>query len=347
MKALRALLKARVPKKEEVSEFVQSVENGKVPCGTFVAQASTAKVFKVCGVHAEGRCGDDCVALKVPLQTKSRKVDSEDARIQREIQQALKDTTAAAHFNRVLDVLPSDRGPVIVLEFEDKILTFHTLADVLQSVDVSEMLWKSINFQLISTLYVAQQKIPGFTHNDTHTENLLVVPNSSGHVCSVVSPKGRTLTHVSNVLLKIIDFGQVLASDPKLRTRDGKALWMPLLGNKMIDFQRFASWVVWDVQVFVYKEKRPVPVWYDAWFEFVVSWLDPRFFHIGDPEAKAQFLDLRSGFGLQPNKFGIEYLEERYGPSSPFGLGDMLDDPYFDEFVEPELRFSAQIKPRR
>lgn len=347
MKSVRALLKSRIPTKHEVSEFIRNLEANKVPCGSFVNQASTAKVYRVCNKHLNSNeCGNQCVALKVPLDTVSLSTDSHDAKVQEMIQTAIKDTPAAAHFNRVITVLPSDRGPVIVLEYEEKKLTFHSLADVLTQVQISEDLWRSINFQLISTLYIAQLKVPGFTHNDTHTENILVVPNTTNHVCTVTSPMGRQLSHYSSMLIKIIDFGQVLATDPKLQTRDGKLIWKDLLWkNKMVDFQRFASWVLFDFSVL--QKTETLPPWVEPWLDFVLRYLDPRFFVLGDEEdAQGQFIDTRSGRGFAPNEAGTKWLNDNFGEDSPFGLGNMLDDPYFDSYVTPELRFSAQIKPR-
>jgi hypothetical protein len=342
------VLTASNPNKKQISEFIRNLEAGVVPCSSFVAEASTAKVFKVCNINKSNhQCGSSCVALKVPSESASMEVDAHDAEVQRVIQEAVKDTAAAAHFNKVLRVLPSDQGPVIVLEFEEKKLTFHSLADVLQHVEISEELWRSVNFQLISTLYIAQQRVPGFTHNDTHTENILVVPNTHGHVCTVTSPAGRQMTHYANMLIKIIDFGQVLATNPKLQTRDGKLIWKNILWkNKMLDFQRFASWVVFDFSVYEFKEKR-FPSWFQPWMDFVVRWLDPRFFVLeGNRDYEGQFINNRSGMGMAPNEEGVKWLQATYGEDSPFGLGNMLDDPYFDGFVVPELRFSAQIKPR-
>jgi hypothetical protein len=138
----------------------------------------------------------------------------------------------------------------------------------------------------------------------------------------------------------------VLAADPKLQTQDGKLIWKDSLWkNKMIDFQRFATWVVFDFSVFEYNEKR-FPAWFQSWMEFVLRWLDPRFFVLGDSDAEGQFIDTRQGRGMAPNDEGIAWLNSNYGEDSPFGLGNMLDDPYFDSFLVPELRFSAQIKPR-
>jgi hypothetical protein len=349
MKGIRSLLSTRNPSKEDVSEFIRQLEANEVPCATFVNEASTAKVFRVCGTHkSPNQCSTKCVALKVPLLSKPSTNNSSDAKVQQEIQTAIKDTPAAAHFNRVLSVLPSDRGSVIVLEFEEKKLTFHSLSDVLTKVQISEALWKSINFQLISTLYIAQQKVPGFTHNDTHTENILVVPNTTNHVCTVVSPAGRQMSHYSSMLIKIIDFGQVLATDPKLQTKDGKLIWKPILWkNKMIDFLRFATWVVFDLEDFETNEQRDLPPWFAPWMEFVLRFLDPHFFALYKvPNADGKFIDTRVGRGMAPNDAGIAWMNANFGEDSPFGLGNMLDDPYFDGFVTPELRFSAQIKPR-
>lgn len=347
---VKSILKTRNPSKQEIAEFLEKVQSGTEPCASFVAQASTAKVFKVCSLHKD-KCTTDCVALKIPMAGTGLPFDTRSAQIQKAIQDAVQNTPAAAHFNRVLQVLPSPNGPVLVLEFEERKLTFHSLADVLQNVQMSEVLWRSINFQLLSTLYIAQQQIPGFTHNDTHTENILVVPNTNNHVCSVVTPAGRTLSHVATMLIKIIDFGQVLALDPKLQSRDGKLIWKRALWrNQMVDFQRFATWVVFDFSQFEFKEKQ-FPSWFEPWLAFVLKYLDPGFFvlkgnAVAGQRLDGRLIDFRKGRGMAPNEQGAEWLQANYGPESPFGLGSMLDDPYFDQFVVPELRFSMQIKPR-
>jgi hypothetical protein len=322
------------------------LDSGTEPCASFIKEASTAKVYKVCKHLGSGKCGVECTAVKVPKDA-SHDFDEGDIRAQRLLQDALKNTPAAEHFNRVLEVLDGPKGPVIVLEYEEQKMGFHTLADVLENVEITEGIWKSINFQLISTLFIAQQRVPGFTHNDAHTENILIVPNMHSHICTVTSPAGRKLSHFASTLIKIIDFGQMLAENESLQTRDGKLIWKGRLWqNKMIDFQRFATWTVFDLSVFEFKEKTN-PQWFQNWLDFVMRWLDPRFLVLGKyPDAQGQFLDNRSGMGLAPNDKGVEWMQKTYGPDSAFGLGNMLDDPYFDEFVVTELHFSAQARPK-
>lgn len=366
MNPVRTYLKTSRPSKESIADFVKSLrspkrnsksqksvgqfldrlETGSEPCASFIKEASTAKVYKVCKHLGADKCSEECTAVKVP-KDEFHDFDEGDMRAQRLLQEAVRDTPASAHFNRVLEVLPSPKGPVIVLEYEEQKMGFHTLADILENVEITEGIWKSINFQLISTLYIAQQRVPGFTHNDAHTENILIVPNTHSHICTVTSPAGRKLSHFASMLIKIIDFGQMLAASEKLQTRDGKAIWKDRLWqNKMIDFQRFATWTVWDLSVFDIKENE-TPEYFQKWISFVMRWLDPRFFVLkGNPDAQGQFLDNGKGMGLAPNKDGAEWMQKTYGPESSFGLGNMLDDPYFDEFVVPELRFSAQAKPK-
>lgn len=344
MERLRKLL-ASEPSEAEVRQFVAELEKGTTPCSAFVDEASTANVYKVCPKKLSGECEvkKDCLAIKVAK--KGSELSDIESDVQKEITRIVKGSAAEAHFNKILDVLPTPNGPVIVTEFEQpRAQPFKKVSHLLQKADIAESLWKSINFQLLKTLYTAQQLIPGFTHNDTHTDNLLVVPNDTSHACVVTTPKGKRLAHFSTVLIRVIDFGQVLAKDESLQTPDGIAIWKEtLFQNKMIDFLRFACWAVIDIG---FSEERELkyPPWYQSWLDFILRYLDPRFFNV-TPGKEAAWAD--RSMGMAPTKEGAAWLQEWYGPDSENGLGNMLDDPYFNDLVLPELTFSAQIKPKK
>jgi hypothetical protein len=60
---------------------------------------------------------------------------------------------------------------------------------------------------------------------------------------------------------------------------------------------------------------------------------------------KAEYVD--PSLGMAPNDMGGQWLQEWYGPESKNGIGNMLDDPYFDIYEIKAPSFSAQIKPRQ
>lgn len=299
MEELRALLK----KPDSNSSLLKRIAQEKTQCTSFVAEATTAKVYKVCEFHSQ--CTDNCVAVKISEQTA-------EAKIQLKITKLLKGTKAAIHFNKLLGILKG----AIVLEYEENAWPFKTLADLIKKGNITERLWKSINFQFIVAIFYAQKAIPGFAHNDTHTENILVVREQ--HACEVVTPAKQHLKDKSLFTVRIIDFGQVLATAPSLQSPDGKSLHKHVWKNKMVDFMRFAVWAFKDLESLKHKKK-----WHEDWLRFVLRWLDPHFF-------TGEFTDSEQGF--MANKAGGLWLQKKYGPSSNLGIGNMLDDVYFSDF---------------
>jgi hypothetical protein len=343
MEKLRKLIARSTP--AEVQRFIQELESGSYPCASFVAQASTAKVYKVCETHSQGKCTNKCLIVKSPKR-EDIQFDKKDISIHKKIQKAVRGTAAEKHINKLVDALSSPQGPIIVLEYEEpRKSKFLTLASILQNGDISPLFWKSINFQFIYTIAILQEQIPGFSHNDTHTENILIVPNPTGDTSLVLSPLGRKLLHSPNFLVKIIDFGQVLAADPSFQSNDGKIIWKATLWqNKMIDFIRFSVWVIFDVSRYEEQFKK-LPDWYKEWLEFILRWIDPRFYILGsDADAQGQYLDKELSRGMAPNKEGCEWLQLNYGPTSYYSIASMLDDQYFDEFLVKDVQFSKEVK---
>lgn len=328
--------------KSEVAPFIAKLGKGK--CSAFVAEASTAKVYKVCSPKRNS-CSTDCVAVKVPRQ-KNNPLDAKEAEIQKSITNSILGTPAADHVNRMLAVISTANGPAIITNYEQpKAAATRDLADLLIKADITDQLWRSINFQFIKTIYSIQQSIPGFTHNDTHTKNILLVPNTTNHVCSVTSPRGKVLSDSSTVLIRIIDFGQVLANDKTLQSPDGIEFWKKdLFGNKMIDFQRFAVNVVVDVYESVEtKRVKEPPSWFTTWVQFVERWLDPKFLVVDD-ESGTAFNEPSNA--LAPSKKGTTWLQKYYGPKTNKGIGNMLDDEYFSDFVISTTSFETDAKLR-
>lgn len=330
-------------------DFFKSVPRQGSACTQFVKQASTARVYRTCRQDKHSECLDDCLAVKV---VRAGMFDPIEPKIQLHVTEKVEGTEGEEHFNKLYKVLaaPHGMGKTIILKFEHPwARNVSDLSSLLTNFDMTERLWKAINFQLLSALTSAQRRVAGFTHNDCHTQNILVVRNfRDAHVCAITSPKGRRMTTFSNMLIRIIDFGQALCDDPALQTRDGKKYWSDLQGNKMIDFHRFAVWAAFDVQQAALRQKalglrQKYPPWFTEWRRFLARWLVlemmPDVDSGGADKEKGAWL---SENGLVPNDFGGAYLQQHYSKSSPLGLADMLDDPYFDEY---EIRKTTAPKP--
>lgn len=354
------------PSKSDVDQMIHILENSKMTknsCSEFIKAASTAKVYRVCTKNPQRTaCTDDCYAIKVSQD--NIKFDNSEVKVQDLITQKTRGTEAEEHFNSVIKVLDSTKlGKIIVLRFEHPwSKDVSVLSDLLRSFDMTERLWKSINFQVLVALTVAQRKVPGFTHNDTHCDNILCVRNvKNEHICAIVSDKGRTMTNYSNLLIKIIDFGQAMTPKPQYQTTDGKYIWKNMLGNKMIDFHRFAIWSANHIQLAVEEEyeagkRLKYPNWYTNWRYFINRWILPELMPDYNPQSNAikftaayknKWIELDNG--CIPNKSGEKYLNQYYGPKSKLGLSSILDDPYFDEFTydDPKyLKFSKGIQKR-
>lgn len=343
--------------REEVDEMITILSNAKLSsnsCSEFIKAASTARVYRVC-VPKKKSCSGDCYAIKISQD--NIKFDCSEVKVQDYITDKVKGTEAEPHFNSVVKLLESSKlGKIIVLKFEHPwSRSVSSLTDLLRKFQMTERLWKSINFQLISALTIAQRCVPGFTHNDTHCDNILCVRNiKDEHICAIMSDKGRAMTNYSNLIIKIIDFGQAMTPNKKYQTYDGKYIWKHLIGNKMIDFHRFAIWSANHIQLASEDEKeherrQTYPSWYVEWRTFINRWIRPEMM----PDMKApnftafyknKWIDFNNG--CIPTKDGEKYLNEFYGPKSKQGLSSLLDDPYFDEFTYKHsyLRISNEIK---
>lgn len=325
-------------------------------CEAFVAEASTAVVYKACKHASDGSCMGECFAVKIPLP--HAEFDDSEARVHEYIIGRLRGTEAEAHFNRIYNVLPmpGNGGKLIVLRYEHPwSADAATLSDLLVRFDMTERAWRSINFQLISALSVAQERVLGFSHNDTHTGNLLVIRNVDDHVCTATSASGARFTNASNLLVRVIDFGQAMTAKAGEQTRDGRSFWGPrglnLAGNKMIDFHRFVVWALHDIGYAAQRQKAEgvrskYPPWFLEWRRFLSRWLRPEMLvDMGEGAPYQEWIDESQVY--TPRPAGVAYLNDFYGPATGFVLSSVLDDEYFADFRVQQLKFSKEAQRRR
>lgn len=346
-KTLDNLIHTKHPTAQEGDKVFTSLDKLSSPegCTHFIAKASTSKVYRVC--RDTSPCGK-CLAVKIPINDNS--LDSKEADVGIQLTAAFKGTCAEVHFNKIRAIVPSSHGPLIISQYEEQVSGFSKVSDLLQQRKISKQLWKSINFQFIKAIYCAQLAVPWFSHNDTHTENVMLVPNDTNHTCIVTSPKGIQLAHHSNVILKIIDFGQVLAKDPRLQTDEGqqwkdRGLW----GNKMLDYHRFLVWAIDDL--FFYNDSKE-PDWYKEWLDFVLRFFTDRMIPDKFNPKDKYYLDKREFFHVTktgpsvkyiPTPLGSVYLQKYYGPRTSKSIGDMLDDDYFQEYRVDKISFTNEV----
>lgn len=354
------VLERKHPRSADVRRVIKSLQalprGRRAGCETFVAEASTAVVYKACKHGTDGTCLGECFAVKIPLS--HAEFDESEARVHDYILSRLRGTEAEAHFNRIYNVLPmpDNGGKLIVLRYEHPwSADASTLSDLLVRFDMTERAWKSINFQLLAALSVAQARVAGFSHNDTHTGNLLVIRNVDDHVCAATAASGARLTNHSNLLIRIIDFGQAMTAKTDEQTRDGRSFWGPrglnLAGNRMIDFHRFVVWALHDIGYAAQRQKAEgvrskFPPWFLDWRRFLARWLRPEMLvDMGEGAPYQEWIDESQVF--TPRPAGITYLNEFYGTATGFDLSALLDDPYFAEFRVQQLKFSKEAQRRR
>lgn len=286
------------------------------------------RVYRACPQHvncAAYQC--NCLAIKLTL-IKEDLFDLEAAKAHELLTLRLRRTQGAAHFNKLLGFVRDTHTPRVVLASEYETLYWKdctTLDDVIKKKDLSAIAWKAITFQFIAAFSKAQQRLPGFCHNDTHSKNLLLVPNKKDHVCYAISAKRRKVALKCPFLLLAIDF-DLMTSD-SLKSMAGKNFFQYTPGNTILDFFRFALSVKLTF-LHTYREKRPA-YWKD-WHSFVRRYLPPAFLMEGDQRDISAVLDPN---GAIPTKRGGEILQDLYGPHKSSILLKMLDDPYFDELV--------------
>jgi hypothetical protein len=270
------------------------------------------------------------VALKLTL-IKQGLFDVDAVRAHEFLTLRLRRTQAAAHFNKLVGYVKDKNSDRVAVASYYELLYYKdcpTLDDVIHKRKINALEWKALNFQFIAAFSKAQQRLPGFCHNDTHTKNLLLVPNSSDHVCYAFSAKRRRVALKSPFLLLAIDFDLMTIGDDKsfFGSEAGRTFFRFTPGNTMIDFFRFAMSLKHAFQDLYAKP----PKFFQEWKSFVLRHLPPSFFMEGPHEDILLNIDPNGGI---PSESGGAYLQDMYGPSKPSGLLKLLDDSYFDELV--------------
>jgi len=241
----------------------------------------------------------------------------------------LRRTQGAAHFNKLLGFVRDSHSLRVVLASTYETLYWKdcpTLNEVIRKKNLSAIAWKAITFQFIAAFSKAQQRLPGFCHNDTHSKNLLLVPNKKDHVCYAISAKRRKVALRCPFLLLAIDF-DLMTSD-SLGSSAGRGFFQYTPGNTILDFFRFALSLK-NTFLQTYRGEK-IPKYWQEWYSFALRYLPPAFLMEGTREDVAAVLDPN---GYIPTQRGGEILQELYGPHKSSVLLTMLDDPYFDELV--------------
>jgi hypothetical protein len=216
---------------------------------------------------------------------------------------------------------------------------------VLEEKKITRVEWKIITFQFIKAFSTLQKRIPGICHNDTHLNNVILVPNTRFHVCYAHSLHKKKLMSMSPFLLRIIDFDlltqpAVTSKSSRSRKRTsskgskskkppsskaGEEFFPFTLGNTMVDFYRFAA----SANVTMKYRKDGPPSYWKEWKEFVLRYLPPAFIY--EDTHVENLLTLEYSNGGVPTEYGGIILQDLWGPNKPSGLLTMLDDPYFEE----------------
>ena len=203
------------------------------PC--FVGKGTYAFAYKTC----LGK--NKCLLFKV--KRPNREFDINEFRINQDAYQKVKTKSKPALVTQPQGVLGSSTNPLaFVFSYEENSTT---LGEFLQKVKFTSEEFRAILFQIVLVLLHLQKALPGFTHNDLHTDNVLVVTHSSLQTFTY-----KSITYKCKYSIRIIDFGQ--ASTNSKKTKDAEAIWSKVLGNTMVDFLRLANWII----ITLYKQLR-------------------------------------------------------------------------------------------
>lgn len=259
-----------------------------------------------------------CLAVKVPKEDKG----DNEADVHAAITKAVKGTEDEHHFNKLIRVEPSETGPILTTTYEQG----RTLEFELEERTLSRTEWKGIVFQVLHILLLAQEIIPGFTHNDFHGGNIILVKNSGKavqHRCTTLT-SNLHLSVVPKRIVRIIDFGAATANAKRFQTHEGLRNYKKQLGNKFVDFCRFGTMSVY----YCTRHEKffgEYPSWYAEWLEFLSRWFDPRFFING--VSSSTFIETN---GQRYRPPGVKWLNTWYGPGSKYSLEHVLEDEYFE-----------------
>ena len=98
-----------------------------------------------------------------------------------------------------------ERFPVQLIAMERLV---QTLDDLVQGRNIGEREWGSIVFQILATL-IAYRRSFDFTHNDLHTNNIMLAETKLKHLTYVIGGVHYRIPTFGR-LVKIIDFGRAI-----------------------------------------------------------------------------------------------------------------------------------------
>jgi len=301
--------------------FVSDIENkasGKSckthdPC--FVASGTYANAYKTCE-------SKKCLLFKV--KKKGREFDINEYTINLNGYKKLKKNQKIPLIAQPFGVLGSSKNPLAyIYAYEDNSMV---LGQFLERVNFSELDFKAIIFQIASVLFYLQKGLPGFTHNDLHTDNVLVITHSKAETFQY-----KKLSFQSKYSIRIIDFGQ--ASTNAHKTKDAVGIWGATLGNTMVDFLRISNWIL----LRLYKKlrhnksaqlKSSCANLLILLSEFVTKDCVKNGGHSRDNSLTGKFL---STPWLSINKLGVNYINSLYSLKHKNAMEKVLQDDYFIE----------------
>ena len=194
------------------------------PC--FVASGTYANAYKTC-------MGKKCFLFKV--RKPKREFDINEYLINLEGYKKLTRVEKMPLVAQPFGVLGTSTNPLAyVYAYEEN---SEVLGKFLEFVKFSKDDFKAIIFQVAMVLFHLQKGLPGFTHNDLHTDNVLVITHSKEQAFTY-----KSLTFKCRYSIRIIDFGQ--ASTNTKKTKDALNIWETVLGNTMVDFLRLSNWIL-------------------------------------------------------------------------------------------------------
>ena len=281
------------------------------PC--FVAKGTYAFAYKTC----LGK--NKCLLFKV--KRPNRDFDINEYKINQDAYAKLKSKSTPVLVTQPQGVLGSSTNPLaFVFSFEENSMT---LGEFIQKVKFTEEEFKAIIFQVVFVLLNLQKGIPGFTHNDLHTDNVLVIKHSTPQKFSY-----RNLRFKCIYSIRIIDFGQ--ASTNARQTNDARAIWSKVLGNTMVDFLRLANWII----ITLYKQLRKtrIAAVEQSTKNFLLllsNYVSKDCIKNGGSTRDTRTGNFLSNPWLCVNKYGEAYLNTLYSQSHKNAMELVIKDQFF------------------
>ena len=279
------------------------------PC--FVAEGTFANTYKTCTTTK-------CYLIKI--RKPNREFDIAEFKINQDGFKKIRKLAKFPLIAQPLGVFGTSKNPLaFVYVFEEK---SSTLGEFIESTDFSFVEFQALIFQIALVLYELQQALPGFCHNDLHTDNILVV--SEPHLHSFTY---KSLEFKTKFFIRLIDFGQ--ASTNKIKTQDSLKIWKGIMGNTMSDFLRIANWIILIMYKVIAKSKSSTLEKCVTELLLLLSEFVTRDCVKNGGRAETKTGRFLSMPWLSLNRRGEEYLQELYGGGKPNAMNLLLKHSFF------------------